>query len=242
MLGVEILGDDEDGQLGGWAPTQPAVTPRASGTSVSRRGPDFDGSASNPGAATRPPDPPAVDLGEQSSEATWEERRDTGSIRLPHAGNDAPPDDAGRGDGSKPGDPASTVPKDEPAAEASTEPQSTRALLLSVMAGAETLGLSGVLVALVVSTSTLPTVLAYLDVESTPGEQLEVYAAVYGMGGLVALALGIAATLRLRRASHPFVRGCAGSAVVLGLLLVATAALLAIQAGGAADPTPVDGI
>ena len=128
------------------------------------------------------------------------------------------PDDAARnGAGS-----AGTAQEDD-------APPGRGQLLLDTLAGPEALGLAGLLVALTgaVTTSFSPFVLMFrTDVFGGSGPDVSVrslYAPIVLGFSLVALGLGVAAVLRVRASSPAWVRGVAGAAVILAvLMLVAT--------------------
>jgi hypothetical protein len=111
-------------------------------------------------------------------------------------------------------------------------PQSVRNQLVGTVASPEAMGVAGVLMAFGTSVSSLPMLLAFTSGTNTPRSQYESFAMTFALGGLVALALGAAACLRLRPDSHPLVRGMAGAAVILGIVLVVLAAFVTIQASG----------
>lgn len=133
------------------------------------------------------------------------------------------------------------------AADAEAAPPVSRfRFLLDVVAGPESLGLSGLLVLLMgTMTSGFSPLLILLRPQmiSTPTDSAAAIADVYGVpiGGAAALgaAFGLAALLRLRPQSPPFARAVAGAAFVLGLLVV----LLVGYAVWTADSstTPFDG-
>lgn len=103
------------------------------------------------------------------------------------------------------------------------------ALLLDTLFGAEALGLAALLttVAGVLTTSISPFVVMLrteaLTGLSDPSQSVRsVYSPVVVGFALVGLALGVAAVLRVRRTSPAWVRGVAGAAVLLAVLVLLT--------------------
>ena len=93
---------------------------------------------------------------------------------------------------------------------------------VSVLVAAETLGLTGVLVAACTTLSSLPN-LGLFFISSDPGTlrtQLQHYFDAVSGGGGLALLLGVAALYRLRPATPAAARAAAGAATLLGALLL----------------------
>ena len=239
---MEILGDDEDDRA---VPDGPPVDPRATawapGTSVFPSNASDDRSATYrdaqdgrreggqrlrpvPGAAA-----PALDLGEQARDPAWEQVWNTGPIPLSTVRVEAPAAPgpvAAAPDAAAPAA-APAVPAPEP-----PPPAGARTLLVGTVASSESLGVAGVLVALATALSSFPSMFAFMSSTSGgPSEQFDAFAMSFALGGVLAGALGAGACLRLRPDSHPLVRGLAGGAVILGVLLVILAAFTAIQVG-----------
>jgi hypothetical protein len=240
---VEILGDDEDDRtVADGPPVDPRATAWAPGSSVfSSRAPD-DGSATShdsqdgrrdgaqrlrpvTGAAA-----PALDLGEQARDPAWEQVWNTGPIPLSTVrvdADEAPAPAAQPAAGDAPAA-AAAVPTAAPAA----PPAGPRALLVGTVASSESLGVAGVFVALATALSSFPSMFAFMsNTGGSPSEQFDAFAMSFALGGVLAAALGVGACLRLGPGSHPLVRGLAGGAVILGVLLVVLAAFTAIQVG-----------
>jgi hypothetical protein len=259
---VEILGDDEDdGSVVDRSPVEPRATAWDPGTPAFRPGEPDDRSvtARDPqsgrgdGAqrlrSVRGAAEPALDLGEQARDPAWERVWNTDPIPLStvRVEPDDAPGDAGPDAGTAPardtGTPADTAPS-APIAPATpadaTGPVGLRALLLGTIASAEALALTGVIVAIGTSVNSLTSMLAFLSPTSTPRDQLDAFAMAYALGGILAAALGVAACLRLRPHSNQVVRGLAGAAVLLGVLLLVLAAFTTIQAGNI--PLPDQGV
>jgi len=184
---------------------------------------------------------PVLDLGEQARDPAWEQTWNTGPVPLTTVRVDdaTPPPDLTLADalGATPpgGLPAATPPATTPqaaAAAAPAAPLTVRNQLVGTIASAEAMGVAGVLMAFGTSISSLPMLLAFTSGTDTPRGQYEAFAMTFALGGLVALALGVAACLRLRAESHQLVRGLAGAAVILGIVLVVLAAFVTIQASG----------
>ena len=260
---MEILGDDEEDRS---LPDRPPVDPPiawAPGTTAFRsaalpdRNPgDRDAQA---GRSVVPPRQtgelarplggraPVLDLGEQARDPAWEQTWNTGPVPLTTVRvDDAPPPPAdpalaGPAVATPPGGlPATTPPGGSPQAAGAAPAASVRNQLVGTVASPEAMGVAGVLMAFGTSVSSLPMLLAFTSGTDTPRDQYEAFAMTFALGGLVALALGVAACLRLRAGSHPLVRGMAGAAVILGIALVVLAAFVTIQASGlpagAVDP------
>jgi len=186
---------------------------------------------------------PVLDLGEQARDPAWEQTWNTGPVPLTTVRvDDAPPPDpalAGPAVATPPGGlPAGTPPAGTAAAPVA--PLTVRDQLVGTVASPEAMGLAGVIMAFGTSISSLPMLLAFTSGTDTPRGQYEAFAMTFALGGLVALALGVAACLRLRAESHQLVRGLAGAAVILGIVLVVLAAFVTIQASGlpAAETDP----
>jgi hypothetical protein len=185
---------------------------------------------------------PVLDLGEQARDPAWEQTWNTGPVPLTTVRvEDAPPapaDPALAGNprvGTPPGGiPAATPPGGQPQAAqpVPAAPQSVRNQLLGTVASPEAMSVAGVLMAFGTSISSLPMLLTFASGTSTPRTQYDAFAMTFALGGLVAVALGVAACLRLRPDSHPLVRGMAGAAIILGIVLVVLAAFITIQASG----------
>jgi hypothetical protein len=237
---VEILGDDEDDRaVSDGPPVDPRATAWAPGTSVfSSRAPDDrsatsrdpqdgrreDGQRLRPvtGAAA-----PALDLGEQARDPAWEQVWNTGPIPLSTVRVDA-----AETPGPVAATPDAAVPAAAPPPEPAPPPAGARTLLVGTVASSESLGVAGVLVALATALSSFPSMFAFMSsTNGGPDEQFDAFAMSFALGGVLAVALGVAACLRLRPDSHPLVRGLAGGAVILGVLLVVLAAFTAIQVG-----------
>ena len=246
---MEILGDDEDDRaVGDGPPVDPRATAWAPGAPVFSAGAPDDRSATYREPQDGRPEAqrlrrvtraasPALDLGEQARDPAWEQVWNTGPIPLSTVRVDAPEPTVVA---AAPGEPAATPvsPTALPVTEA--PPPSPRALLVGTVASAESLGVAGVMVALGTAISSFPQVFAFMsNPTGDAGDQLDIFAMAFAMGGVLAAGLGLAACLRLRPDSHPLARGLAGGAVILGVILVSLAALTAIQA---ADVTPVEEI
>jgi hypothetical protein len=262
---MEILGDDEEDRS---VPDRPPVDPPtawAPGTTAFRsaalpdRNPDGrDAQAGRnvvvqrqTGGIARPLGgrAPVLDLGEQARDPAWEQTWNTGPVPLTTVRvDDAPPppaDPALAGVAAAPppgGLPTATPPAGTPQVAAAppvpAAPLSPRAQLVGTITSAEAMGVAGVLMAFGTSVSSLPMLLAFTSNTDTPRGQYETFAMTFALGGLVAVALGAAACLRLRADSHPLVRGMAGAAVILGIVLVVLAAFVTIQASSL--PAPID--
>lgn len=103
------------------------------------------------------------------------------------------------------------------------------ALLLDTLFGAEALGLAALLTTVVgVLTTSISPFVVMLRTEaltglSDPSQSVRsVYSPVVVGFALVGLGLGIAAVLRVRRSSPAWVRGVAGAAVLLAVLVLVT--------------------
>jgi hypothetical protein len=261
---MEILGDDEEERS---VPDRPPVDPPtvwAPGTTTFRsaalhdRNPgDVDAQAGRnvvvqrqTGGFARPLGgrAPVLDLGEQARDPVWEQTWNTGPVPLSTVRvEDAPPLPdpalAAAATSTPPGGlPAATPPVGTPQAGAAAPvppaPLSPRAQLVGTIASPEAMGVAGVLMAFGTSVSSLPMLLAFTSGTDTPRGQYETFAMTFALGGLVAIALGAAACLRLRADSHPLVKGMAGAAVILGIALVVLAAFVTIQASSL--PAPID--
>jgi len=183
---------------------------------------------------------PVLDLGEQARDPAWEQTWNTGPVPLTTvrvADASPPPADpalGGLATGTPPGRRPTAAPAGTPQAAAAAlpaAPPTARAQLVGTIASSEAMGVAGVLMALGTSVSSLPMLLAFTGGADTPRSQYEMFATTFAIGGLLAVALGVAACLRLRSDSHPLVRGLAGAAVILGTVLVVLAAFVTIQAG-----------
>ena len=194
---------------------------------------------------------PVLDLGEQARDPAWEQTWNTGplppltTVRVddarrppgptlagpttPPAGQPAAPESPGAPDAPGaahvPGAPLATG-----TAPVAAAPASVRNVLVGTIAAAESLGVSGVLIAFGTSLTSLPSLFAFMPASATPRSQYEVFAMTFALGGVLAVVLGVAACLRLKPDSHPLVRGLAGAAVILGLTLVTLAAFTTIHA------------
>jgi hypothetical protein len=259
---VEILGDDEEDRTvterppvdpGAtvWAPQSSGLRPGApydrsatTGEAQTRRTPSGRGPRTAPGGIS-----PALDLGEQARDPAWEQAWNTDPIPLEtvrvessQADADGSAGDAGVTDLTDRRQPAGgTVPGQRVAPQRPpAPPQSPRALLLGTLASAEALAVAGVLIAVVTATSSFPSLFAFVGSTGGPKEQFEAFATMFTIGGLLAAALGVAACLRLKPDTHPVVRGLAGGAVILGVVLLVLAAVTTIQAGDLPSPTDSD--
>jgi hypothetical protein len=259
---MEILGDDgDDRAVTDRPPVDPGATVWAPQSSGYRPGAPYDRSATGPdpqtgrtpaGTGRRPAaggSSAALDLGEQARDPAWEQVWNTGPIPLdtvrvdPVVAGDA----AAGGDERDareareraatgiPGPRPVPAPQPEPA-----PPAGPRALLVGTVASAESLSVAGVLVAVTTAISSFPSLYAFVGGSGGPREQYEAFAMTFALGGLIAAALGVAACLRLKPDTHPLVRGLAGGAVILGVLLVVLAAFTTIQAGDLPSPEGTD--
>jgi hypothetical protein len=202
---------------------------------------------------------PSLDLGEQARDPHWEQTWNTGPVPLstvrvdpgeanqPGAG--APPDAQGAtrrtrhtgpigvvGAPGTPGPPGTDpaghpVQAPPPAQPAPVLPLSPRDKVVGTVASPEALGVAGVMSAFGTAVSSLPMIFAFASPTQSPRSQLDAYAMTFAFGGVLAIALGIAACLRLRADGHPLTRGLAGASVILGLLLIVLAAFTSIHAG-----------
>jgi hypothetical protein len=162
---------------------------------------------------------PVIDLGEQPHDANGATA--PASTTTPDGATSGNPTDPGAG---PPVAPDGVVP--QPVA----VPDSPLAKLTWVLGAAESLALSGAAVVVAAAIATWPMLFMFLGQEIGP--DLTDFMIAVGVCGLLGGGLGIAAILRLRPETHPLVRGCAGCAVVLGLLLIVIAAIGTIQASG----------
>jgi hypothetical protein len=252
---MEILGDDEEDRS---VPDRPPVDPPTAwdpGTTAFRsaalpdRNPgERDAQAGrnvvaqrHTGGFARPLGgrAPVLDLGEQARDPAWEQTWNTGPVPLTTVrvedAQPPPPDPAlaGTAVATPPGGLPAAAPPGTPqaaAAPAVVAPLSPRAQLVGTITSAEAMGVAGVLMAFGTSVSSLPMLLAFTSGTNTQRDQYEAFAMTFALGGVLAIALGAAACLRLRPDGHPLVKGMAGAAVILGIALVVLAAFVTIQA------------
>jgi hypothetical protein len=113
---------------------------------------------------------------------------------------------------------AAPVRPEGPAAGRSRVPRAVSALLAP-----EALGLAGLVLA--VTSTALPSQVSWAWITvSSQQEAIRTQTTTMGVSGVVALALGVAALLRLPPAPSPLARATGGAATILGLLVVAVAA------------------
>jgi hypothetical protein len=248
---VEILGDDEeDRSAADRPPVDPRTTAWAPGTTPFRSAAPTDRSATGrePQAGRGEPaqrlrslagpvtgSAAALDLGEQARDPAWEQLWNTGPVPLSTVRVDAAPDGAPEAHTAPDAGAHAAAP---PAAVPSAAPLGPRAQLIATVASSESLGVAGVLIALATSIASFPSLFGLMGSGGNSRSMFDAFAMAFALGGVLAAALGVAACLRLRPDSHPIVRGLAGAAVILGLVLVTLAAFTAIQAGDV--PTGVD--
>lgn len=169
-------------------------------------------------AGLPPPPPRRSPFGEPHAAPSTDPFADALALDEPH------PDQAAR-NGSGAAAAGTPVAHDD----ADDAPRGRGQLLLDTLAGPEALGIAGLLTAVAGATTTgfSPFVLMFRTEILTggpgDGSLRSLFAPLVLAFGAVALALGVGAVLRVRPSSPAWVRGVAGAAVILAvLMLVAT--------------------
>lgn len=142
--------------------------------------------------------------------------------------------DLGEDRGAPPPEPTdAAAPQARPAG-----PANPLSVILSVILSAEALSVTGILVALLASTGAFENLLYLGGDNITPQALLRLYGVRMAIAGALTLGLGVGAIYRLLPDSPRAVRGAAGAATLLGLIMLVVAAVVVVRSGSASTATP----